>query len=133
MSASALPQAAFLAWKDYWHEKLLSACSILGLAATLTPLLVLLGVHYGIITALTQRLLQDPRTLEVTPVGSGKYAPDWFAAVRRQPGVAFVVPQTRSIAATITLRNGQDAAAPQAVTSLTATAPGDRSRQLLRD
>ena len=122
---SSLAQAAFLAWKDYWHERLLSICSVLSLAATLTPLLVLLGVHYGIITALTDKLLQDPRTLEVTPVGSGKYAPSWFAELREQPGVAFVVPQTRSIAATMTLRNGSGPDARQVNTSLVATAGGD--------
>jgi putative ABC transport system permease protein len=122
---SSLSQAAFLAWKDYWHERLLSACSVLSLAATLTPLLVLLGVHYGIITALTDKLLQDPRTLEVSPVGSGKYAPSWFTELREHPGVAFVVPQTRSIAATITLRSGAGADARQLNTSLIATASGD--------
>lgn len=122
---SVLAQAAFLAWKDYWHERLLSLCSVLSLAATLTPLLVLLGVHYGIITALTDKLLQDPRTLEVTPVGSGKYAPSWFVELREHPGVAFVVPQTRSIAATITLRNGSGSEARQVNTSLIATAEGD--------
>ena len=122
---SSLAQAAFLAWKDYWHERLLSICSVLSLAATLTPLLVLLGVHYGIITALTNKLLQDPRTLEVTPVGSGKYSPAWFAELREHSGVAFAVPQTRSIAATMILRSGSGPEARQVNTSLIATAEGD--------
>jgi putative ABC transport system permease protein len=129
--------ALFLSMSDYWHERLLSACSILGLAAVLTPLLVLFGVHHGIITAMTERLLNDPRTLEITPVGSGRYGPDWFGQIETLPGVAFVIPQTRSIAATIHLGavpSGQsDPAAPagknsvtdQSITPLTATADGD--------
>ena len=68
----AMMQSCLLALRDYWHERLLSACAILGLAAVLAPLLVLLGVHHGIITAMTDRLKNDPRTLEITPVGSGK-------------------------------------------------------------
>ena len=35
--------------RDYLHERLLSACAILGLAAVLAPLLVLFGVKSGII------------------------------------------------------------------------------------
>lgn len=133
---TSLLQALFLAASDYWHERLLSACAILGLAAILAPLLVLLGVHHGIISAMTERLLNDPRTLEITPVGSGKYGPEWFAELRALPGVAFVVPQTRSIAATINLSplrpDGRQAAASggsvvarQVVTPLTASAQGD--------
>ncbi|MDR0338917.1 MAG: ABC transporter permease, partial [Desulfovibrio sp.] len=72
-----LPHALRLALSDYRHEALLSFCSICILAAVLAPLLVLLGVHHGIISSMTQRLVNDPRTLEITPVGSGKYGPDW--------------------------------------------------------
>lgn len=118
-----------LAMKDYVHERLLSACSILGLAAVLAPLMVLLGVHHGIITAMTERLTNDPRTLEVTPVGSGKYGPAWFNELAAMPEVAFVLPQTRSIAATMNLRTvpptgGGDAGA-KAVSPLIASGTGD--------
>ena len=120
----SLTQAFVLAMRDYRHEALLSACSVLGLAAVLAPLMVLLGVHHGIISAMTERLLSDPRTLEVTPVGSGKYGPEWFAELAALPETSFVIPQTRSIAATMNLRNP---ARPglQTVTPLTASDAGD--------
>jgi putative ABC transport system permease protein len=86
---------------------------------------VLLGVHHGIISSMTQRLVNDPRTLEITPVGSGKYGPDWFAELRREPGVAFVMPQTRSIAATMTLKNGERPDSPGVITPILAGGPGD--------
>ncbi len=116
-----LTHAFRLAMSDYWHERLLSACAVLGLAAVLAPLMVLLGVHHGLIAAMTERLLRDPRTLEIIPVGSGKYGPDWFKELASLPGVAFVVPQTRSIAATMTLRKPGDQSPRQVVIPLTAT------------
>ena len=122
---SSLIHAFRLAMSDYWHERLLSACSVLGLAAVLAPLMVLLGVHHGLIAAMTERLLNDPRTLEVTPVGSGKYGSDWFRELAALPGMAFVVPQTRSIAATMTLRKPGDLSMRQVVTPLTATDEND--------
>ncbi len=111
-----------MALADYAHEKLLSACAVLGLAAVLTPLLVLFGVRHGIISTMTERLTRDPRTLELVPVGSGHYGPEWFAKTAELPGVAFVVPQTRTIAATLDLRaeNGQ-----RATVDLIPTAAGD--------
>jgi putative ABC transport system permease protein len=123
---AALNQMLRLAVCDYWHERLLSACSILGLTAVLAPLMALLGVHHGLIAAMTERLLRDPATLEITPVGSGKYGPEWFAELASLPGVAFVVPQTRSIAATMNLRkNAADASSRRIVTPLTATDADD--------
>jgi putative ABC transport system permease protein len=114
-----------MAWRDYRHEALLSACSVFVLAAVLAPLMVLLGVRHGVVQAMTERLLNDPRTLEVTPSGSGRYGPQWFRALSALPETAFVVPQTRSIAAVITLSNPADKRLPANPASLVATAPGD--------
>jgi putative ABC transport system permease protein len=92
-----------LSLRDYSHERLLSACTILGLAAVLAPLLVLFGVKSGIINTMVDRLVQDPRNLEISPVGSGRYNQDWFNEAGKRPGVAFIIPQTRSIAANMIL------------------------------
>lgn len=121
----SLIHAFCLAMRDYRHEALLSACSVLGLAAVLAPLMVLLGVHRGVIAAMTERLLNDPRTLEVTPVGSGRYGPEWFGELSALPEVDFVVPQTRSIAATMHLRNPEKPGLGQVISPLTATGAAD--------
>ncbi len=92
-----------LSLRDYSYERLLSACTILGLAAVLAPLLVLFGVKSGIINTMVDRLVQDPRNLEISPVGSSRYDQDWFTAAGNRPGVAFIIPQTRSIAANMIL------------------------------
>jgi putative ABC transport system permease protein len=97
-----------LSLRDYSHERLLSACTILGLAAVLAPLLVLFGVKSGIINTMVDRLVQDPRNLEISPVGSGRYNQAWFAEAAKRPGVAFIIPQTRSIAANMILYHKSD-------------------------
>lgn len=95
---------ARLAFEDYRHEWVISGCAVLALSAVLIPLLVLFGLKYGIITNLLDPLIQNPRYREVAPIGSGNYGPEWFSTMRARPDVAFVVPRTRSLAASIKLR-----------------------------
>jgi putative ABC transport system permease protein len=114
-----------LALRDYLHERLLSACAVMGLAAVLAPLLVLFGVKSGIINTLSDRLIQDPRNREISPVGSGRYSADWFPAMHDRPDVAFVIPQTRSIAASMILYNKNSANPRTVLVSIIPTAKGD--------
>lgn len=92
-----------LALADYRTDALLSACSLLSLAAAMLPLLVILGVQQGLVGALTDRLLSDPRNLEIRPAGMGQYSLDWMEEIRANPDVAFIIPQTRSISAQLEL------------------------------
>ena len=114
-----------LSLRDYSHERLLSACTILGLAAVLAPLLVLFGVKSGIINTMVERLVKDPRNLEISPVGSGRYDQNWFAAAGKRPGVAFIIPQTRSIAANMILYHNVDGKARTLPVDLIPTGTGD--------
>lgn len=92
-----------MALRDYAHERVLSACGVLALATVLAPLLILFGVRNGVIGTLQERLIRDPRNLEIVPSGSGKYGRSFFEELRKRPDVGYLVPQTRSIAATIGL------------------------------
>ena len=125
MAANTWTTMLRLACKDYWHEFLLSACAVLGLAALLTPLLVLYGVKFGVVQTLTERLRNDPRNLEISPVISGRYTPEYLAKLAAHPDVAFVLPRTRSIAATMDLSAGNGDARSVLVASLEPTAEGD--------
>lgn len=125
MAANTWTTMLRLACKDYWHEFLLSACAVLGLAAVLTPLLVLYGVKFGVVQTLTERLRNDPRNLEISPVISGRYTPEYLAKLAAHPDVAFVLPRTRSIAATMDLSAGNGDARSVLVASLEPTAEGD--------
>lgn len=83
----------------------MSSCFVLALAATLAPMLVLFGLKFGIVNSMAERLIQDPRNREIRPVGSGRFEGHWFDALNKRVDVAFVSPRTRSIAATIDLKN----------------------------
>ena len=93
-----------LGLRDFLHERVMSACFVLSLSAVLLPLLVLFGLKFGIIGNLLEPLKEDPRYRQIVPAGSGSYGPDWFEAMAARPDVAFIVPRTRAIAATMRLR-----------------------------
>jgi putative ABC transport system permease protein len=92
-----------LAIRDYFHEWQMSGCFVLALAAVLGPMLVLFGLKFGIVGAMVDQLIEDPHNREIHPLGSGHFDHVWLEAVRAQPQVAFLVPRTRSIAASIEL------------------------------
>lgn len=99
-----LDLVARLAVRDFRHEWIVSACSVLALAAVLIPLLVLFGLKYGIITNLMDPLIENPRYREITPTTSGSFTREWFDRMSARDDVAFIVPKTRALAATIKLR-----------------------------
>lgn len=92
-----------LASRDYVHEWLMSGCFILALAAVLGPMMVLFGLKFGIVGAMVDQLIEDPHNREIRPVGTGYYDNAWLETVRARPDVGFLIPRTRSIAATIEL------------------------------
>jgi putative ABC transport system permease protein len=98
-----------LATRDYLHEWQMSLCFVLGLAAVLAPMMVLFGLKFGIVGSMMEQLIEDPGNREIRPVGSGRYDRAWLDSVRAQPEVAFLVPRTRSIAATIELASAHSA------------------------
>jgi len=81
----------------------MSLCFILGLTAVLAPLIIMFGLKTGLVDGLRDRLLSDPRNLEIIIVGSRQFDADWFKALAARPDVRFVKPKTRTIAATITV------------------------------
>jgi putative ABC transport system permease protein len=94
-----------LATRDYVHEWQMSSCFVLALAAVLGPMLVLFGLKFGIVGGMLDQLIQNPENREIRPVGSGRFEEDWFKQMRHRPDVAFIVPRTRSIAATMELNS----------------------------
>ncbi|MCB1735209.1 MAG: ABC transporter permease [Gammaproteobacteria bacterium] len=92
-----------LAFADYRHQWRVSVCFILALAAVLAPLLILFGLKFGIVSSMLDQLVLDPRNREIRTVGSGDYDSAWFARMRETDGVAFVMPRTRTLAASMKL------------------------------
>lgn len=99
-----LLQAVRLAILDCAKERLMTVCAVLGMAAVLAPLLILYGVKFGVVRALTDRLAGDPATMEIIPAGSGSYTAEYVAKLAAHPDVAFALPATRATtSATINL------------------------------
>jgi putative ABC transport system permease protein len=90
-----------LAFRDFVHERRISLCFVLALMAVLAPLLVLFGLKFGLVDTLAQRLIESPANREVLAVGSRSFDEAWFARVGARPDVAFLVPNTRRIAASL--------------------------------
>lgn len=115
--------AVLLALRDAAHEWRMTLCLVAGLVAVLSPLLVLFGLKFGIVSAMTDKLMANPLTREVRLVGSYSLAPDWFTGLRARPDVAFALPRTRSLAATLDVMDAGGRALPPL--SMQPTAPGD--------
>jgi putative ABC transport system permease protein len=96
-----------LATRDYGHEWQMSSCFILALAAVLGPMLVLFGLKFGIVGGMIEQLIEDPENREIRPVSSGRFDREWFGIMNLRDDVAFIVPRTRSIAATVELNSEQ--------------------------
>ena len=94
-----LQQIAWLAYRDFVHEKRISLCFVLALTAILSPLLALFALKFGLIDTLTHRLLELPQYREIIPMGSQHHKQTWFEEMAGRPDVAFIVPDTRHIAA----------------------------------
>lgn len=92
-----------LALKDMWFERNLVLCRLLAMVAVLTPLLVLLGLKSGIISSLTERLLRDPLNLELIVPGNIHLDEAALTVLRGQDGVGYLIPRSRSLAATVDL------------------------------
>jgi putative ABC transport system permease protein len=99
-----------LALADLWHERVLFLCSALGCAAVLAPLIVLFGLREGVVAGLRAELLEDPRAREVVSVVNRTLEPAVFARLAADPRIAFLVPRTRALSATIVLENPARAA-----------------------
>jgi len=98
-------QTIGLASRDFRHEWQMSICFILALAAVLGPMMVLFGLKFGIVGGMVDGLIEEPAKREIRPIGSGRYDGAWIDEIRKRDDVDFIVPRTRSIAASIQLKS----------------------------
>jgi len=110
-----------LALADLWHERVLFLCSLLGCAAVLAPLVVLFGLRHGVIAALRSDLVENPHAREITSMVNRDLDAGFFRTLAGRPDVAFAVPRTRALSATMLIEAGGRTARVE----LVPTAPGD--------
>ncbi len=114
-----------LAIADYRHEYRVSLCLIAALAAVQAPLLVLFGLRFGIISQLREDLHRNPTTLQLIPLAQGRHTQEFFAELRGQPQVQFLLPNTRAIPAIVRLGNPSVPSLAPVEADLIPTAAGD--------
>jgi putative ABC transport system permease protein len=116
--------AAGLALADARAEVRLTLTTVVGIAAVLAPLIVLFGLKAGVMEALRQMLIENPRAREIVNLANRSFDAAFFARLAARPDVAFIIPRTRTLAA-----QGSFAASAESDTAvraeLLATAPGD--------
>ena len=94
---------AWLSFKDILSDWKLILCLMIAVAALIAPLLILLGLRTGVVDTLRQRLLSDPKTLELTLKGNFKLDENWFNEIASLNEVGFIIPMTRSLSAQVDL------------------------------
>nr|VFK12884.1 MAG: hypothetical protein BECKLPF1236B_GA0070989_104113 [Candidatus Kentron sp. LPFa] len=72
---------------------------VAAVAAVLAPVLILFGLKYGIVTAMTDRLTNDPYVRAIHPLGQARYDPAWLQRLAAREEVAFLAPLTRYLSA----------------------------------
>ncbi len=116
--------AARLALADAAAEARLAFATLFGIAAVLAPLIVLFGLKAGVIDSLREALVQNPRAREIVNQTHGAFDAAFFARLAARQDVAFIVPRTRTLAA-----SGAFARSAESLTTfrgeLLATAAGD--------
>lgn len=115
---------ARLALADLWQERVLSLCTVLALAAVLAPLIVLAGLRAGVVEGLREALLQDARSREVVTAANRSLDAALLDRLAARPDVAFLVPRTRTLSASLLLERPGAPGAGSRV-ELLATLPGD--------
>ncbi len=86
--------------RDLIYDRKVSFFIVSALVAVIAPLLLLFSLKYGIVSQLQNQLLNDPQNLEIKINGmqSNKILDqNWFADLRQNERVRFVIPLTRSL------------------------------------
>lgn len=109
----------------YVHAWRFGLCHVLAMTAALAPLLVLLALKQGVVSGELEQIARSPQNLEIRHVGQGAFDPAWFEAMAARDDVAFVVPRTRFLAATLVAQHPTDFTVPAVELELIPTAAGD--------
>lgn len=109
--------------RDLLHDYRLSAVLMVSVASILAPLLLLFGLKTGLVSTMKQKLLDNPFNLEVVIYQNASLDSAWFDALSARDDVAFVVPRTRTINATMDVVTPSRRAV--AGIEVVPTAPGD--------
>lgn len=117
--------AGHLGLLDLKRQPASTACQMLAFAAVIGPLLILFGLKSGVIDTLTRDLLDDPENRRISELGEESFTAEWIAALAQDPGVGFIAPHTRSLAAKVDMLPGDGRVSPLVEITILASGPGD--------
>lgn len=86
-----------LALAELRHEWQAALCFVAALIGVLAPLMILLALKNGVIGALVEGLVEDPRNRQIIAMGAGKHSPTTLETLAAREDVAFAMPAPRSI------------------------------------
>lgn len=86
-----------LAVRDLLHERRLTLCSMIGLAAVLAPLIVLFGLKNGVVAGLRADLVENPRSRMIVNASNRAFDAAFFHDLRARPDIAYVIPRVRTL------------------------------------
>ncbi len=112
-----------LATSSLRHDRILTLCLVIALAAVIAPLLVLLGLKYGTIETLRDRLVEDPVYREIRPAQIYELDQEWFDDVGTWPEVEFVVPSVLPLSSIVHVKHPESGNLE--MFDLISSAPGD--------
>lgn len=117
--------AVELALSDLRFDRMSTLTQILAFASVFGPLLILFGLKTGVIATLTGELLSDPSNRQILIVGQNSHTQERLEEMAAWPEVGFLVPHTRSLAASVTMIPGDGRRSPVETVGLLATDRGD--------
>jgi putative ABC transport system permease protein len=122
---SRLGLSARLALADLRFERIAALCQIVGLAALLVPLLILLGVKNGVLAERTAALLDNPESLRLTIARTAAYPRSLVERLAQDPDVRFVAPHPVQLAVIADFAGAAEGSAVVSRVALLATGAGD--------
>lgn len=114
-----------VALADLRHEIGLSTALVVSIATLLLPILIFQGIRQELIGNLLTELTSDPRSRELQPLGQGSFDRKFFDELKQHSGVAFVIPTTRYLAASVELENSNSVDGKKVFAAMLPTAQGD--------
>lgn len=110
-----------IAIKDLRHEWVLTSTLVLAIGAVVAPLLLLLGLKYGVVEYQLTRLIENPSFREITPLKGEEIPPERIEEWRARDDVAFVTPGIALGASSVLVRG----AGPELRMDVLPSLPGD--------
>lgn len=81
-------------------EYLVNICLIASMVSVIAPLMLLFSLRFGIVSNLEEKLVTDPKNLEIRMMSGYQLDKSFFEELKNDPHIDFYIPLTRSLSVT---------------------------------